>query len=104
MNEPQQPEENPYEATQVADIATSVSDRQKPGTVAVLFSVILGLVVAVIAFGATFFFTCLGVLSIDGMNEDNGMVFASLVAGPTAVAAFIFTVWGFLKIVRAFKR
>lgn len=32
MSEPQQPEDNPYLATQVADIATSVSDRSRPGT------------------------------------------------------------------------
>ena len=105
MNEPapQQPDENPYLATQVADIATSVSDRSKPGTVAIVFSVMTGLAVALLTFAATFFFTCLGVNSIDGLRSEFGMVIVFVVAGLTTVAAFVFTVWGFLKVVRALK-
>ena len=100
-----QPEENPYLATQVADVAGSVSDRSQPGTVAIVFSVMTGLAVAVLTFGATFFFTCLGVNSIDGLRDPFfGMVIVCVVAGLTTVAAFVFTVWGFLKIVRSLKR
>ena len=105
MNEPQQPEQNPYEATQVAEMATSVTDRQKPGTVAVAFSVVLGLVLAVIAFGVSFFATCVGLVGIGAVDVDSalGLAFLFLVAGLTAVAAFVFTVWGLLTIVRALK-
>ncbi len=104
MPESQQPEDNPYLATQVADVAGSVSDRSQPGTVAIVFSVMTGLAVAVLTFGVTFFFTCLGVNSIDGLRGEFGMVIACVVAGVTTVAAFVFTVWGFLKIVRSLKR
>lgn len=106
MNEPKpQPEQNPYEATQVAEMATSVTDRQKPGTVAVAFSVVLGLVLAVIAFGVSFFATCVGLVGIGAVDVDSalGLAFLFLVAGLTAVAAFVFTVWGLPKIVRALK-
>lgn len=103
MSEPQQPEDNPYLATQVADIATSVSDRSRLGTAAIVFSVMAGLAVAVLTFGATFFFTCLGVNSIDGLGNEFRVVIVFGVAGLTTVAAFVFTVWGFLKIVRSLK-
>lgn len=108
MNEPTpQPEENPYRASQVADIATSVSDRSQPGPVAIVFSVMTGLAVAVLTFCATFFFTCLGVISVasDGpMSGDFGMAVVFVVAGLATVAAFVFTVMGFLKVVRSRKR
>ena len=89
MSEPQQPEDNPYLATQVADIAGSVSDRSQPGKVAIVFSVMTGLAVAVLTFGVTFFFTCLGVNSIDGLRDEFGMVIVFVVAGLTTVAAFL---------------
>ena len=82
MNEPKpQPEQNPYEATQVAEMATSVTDRQKPGTVAVAFSVVLGLAVAVIAFGVSFFATCVGLDGIGAVDVDSasGTAFLLLV-------------------------
>jgi len=104
MNKPQPSEENPYIATELTDIATSVTDRQKPSTVAVVFSVVLGLVVAVLVFGASFFFTCLGVMSVRSLDNEFGMVATFLVASLTAVAAFVFTVWGRLKILRALKK
>ena len=104
MNEPKpKPEENPYLATQVEDISTSVSDRSQPGTLAIVFSVATGLAVAVLTFGVTFFFTCLGVNSIYGSRSEHYMVIVFVVAGLTTVAAFVFTVWGFLKVVRALK-
>ena len=104
MSEPHSAEENPYLATQVADISTSGSDRSQPGTLAIVFSVMTGLAVAVLTFGVTFFFTCLGVNSIDGLRSEFGMVIVFVVAGLTTVAAFVFTVWGCLKVVRALKR
>jgi hypothetical protein len=104
MNEPTpQPEENPYLATQVADVASSAPERSQPGTAAIVFSVITGLAVAVLTFGVTFFFTCVGVNSIDGLRSEFGMVIVFVVAGLTTVATFVFTVWGFLKIVRSLK-
>jgi hypothetical protein len=103
MNNSQQSEENPYIAPQVTDIAASVTPRQKPSTVAVVISVVLGIVVAVLVFGVSFFFTCLGVMSVRSLDNEFGMVVTFLVASLTAVAAFVFTVWGLLKIVRALK-
>ena len=38
MSEPQQPEDNPYLATQVADIARTAGDRKAPGPVATFIS------------------------------------------------------------------
>jgi len=91
-------------ASQVADISTSASDRSHPGAVAIVFSVMTGLAVAVLAFAATFFFTCLGVNSIDGLRGDFGMALVFVTTAVTTVAAFVFTVWGCLKIVRSLKR
>ncbi len=105
MSEPTpQPEENPYLATEVADISTSVSDRSQPGTVAIVFSVMTGLAVAVLTFVATFFITCLGVISIDNRSNEFGMVLVFGIAGVTTAAAFAFTVWGCLKIARSLKK
>ena len=105
MNEPtSQPDENPYLATEVAEIATSVSDRSRPGAVAIVFSVMTGLAVAVLTFAATFFFTCLGLNSVDSLRGDFGMVLVFGITGVTTIAAFVFTVWGFLKVVRSLKR
>ena len=91
MNEPTpQPEENPYLASQVADI-----------------SVMTGLAVAVLTFCATFVVTCLGVISVGPvarMPSGFGLAVVFVVAGLTTVAAFVFTVKGFLKVVRSLKR
>ncbi len=94
---------NPYIASEVTDIATSVTDRRKPGALAVVMSVALGLVVAVLVFGATFFFTCLGVMSVGSLDNEFGMVLTFSVASLTTVAAFVFAVRGFLKIASAMK-
>lgn len=105
MNEPtSQPDENPYLATEVAEIATSVSDRSKPGAVVIVFSVMTGLAVAVLTFVATFFITCLGVISIDSRGSEFGMVMVFVISGVTTAAAFAFTVWGCLKIGRSLKK
>lgn len=105
MNEPTpQPEDNPYLATQVADIATSVSDRSQPGPVAIVFSVMTGLAVAVLTFCATFVVTCLGVISVGPVARMPRLAVVFVVAGLTTVAAFVFTVKGFLKVVRSLKR
>ncbi len=108
MNEPTpQPEENPYLASQVADIATSVSDRSQPGPVAIVFSVMTGLAVAVLTFCATFVVTCLGVISVGPvarMPSGFGLAVVFVVAGLTTVAAFVFTVKEFFKVVRSLKR
>ena len=103
MSEQQPPEDNPYVATQVADVATSEIERQKPGIVAVLLSVILGLVAGLIAFGATFFFTCLGVASLGGMDSGVGALAVFSVSVVTGLVAFVFTFRGFQTMVRTFK-
>ena len=97
MNEPaSQPEENPYLVTQVADVATSVSNQSRPSTAAIGCSVMAGLAVAVPAFVVT----CEAVIFFDGLRDGVGIG----ILGVTTVAAFVFTTWGFLKIVRALKR
>lgn len=102
MSEPPPPDDNPYVATQVADVATSEIERQKPGIVAVVVSVILGLVAGLIAFGATFFFTCLGVASLGGMDYVGPLELFS-VSVVTGLVAFVFTFRGFQVLVRTFK-
>ena len=103
MSEPQPPEDNPYVATQVADVATSEIDRRKPGIVAIVLSVILGLVAGVIAFGATFFFTCLGVASLGGMESDVGIMGVFAVSVVTGLTAFVFAFRGIQIMVRSFS-
>jgi len=103
MSEPQPPEDNPYEATQVADVATSEIDRRKPGIVAVVLSVILGLVAGLIAFGATFFFTCLGVASLSGMESGFGTLGVFSVSVVTGLIAFVFAFRGIQIMVRSFS-
>ena len=96
MNEPaSQPEENPYLVTQVADVATSVSNQSRPSTAAIGCSVMAGLAVAVPAF----VITC-EALIFTRIRDEVGIG----IIGVTTVAAFVFTVWGFRKIVRALKR
>lgn len=103
MSEPTPTEDNPYMATQVADIATSEIERPKPGIVAVVLSVILGLLAGLLAFGATFFFTCLGVASLGGMDSGFGVLTVFSVSVVTGLVAFVFTIRGFLMMVRTFK-
>jgi hypothetical protein len=97
---PEPPDINPYVAPEVTEVAASATDRRKPGTVAVVISVVLGLVVAVFVFAATFFFTCVGVMSTRILDNEFGMLLIFLVASLTTVAAFVFAVRGFLKIAR----
>ena len=98
------PEPNPYEVSPFTDPAATPGQRSKPGPVAVVFSVILGLVVAVVMFCVTFFFTCLGMMSVQKPDINAaGEVIVFAVAGVTAIASFIFTYWGMLKLVRMFK-
>ena len=67
-------------------------------------TVVLGLAVAVAVFGVTFFFTCLGIYSIGSLDNAAGAVIVWGVAILTAVGAFFFTLWGMLKVIRAFKK
>ncbi len=99
------PEPNPYEVSPFTDPVVIRDDRLKPGPVAIVFSVILGLLVAVVMFCVTFFFTCLGMMSVQKPDINAaGEVIVFAVAGVTAIASFIFTYWGVLKLVRMFKR
>ena len=103
MNEPHPPEENPYVVRQVADAATSQIEQRKPGIVAIVLSVILGLVLGLIAFGATFFFTCLGVASVAGMDSGFGVLTVFFVSVITGLVAFVFTFRGIQIVVRSFE-
>ncbi len=99
-----EPEPNPYEVSPFAELAASPDQRSKPGPVAVVFSVILGLVVAIAMFCVTFFVTCLGVSSVRELDNEFGFFIMCAIAGLTAIAAFLFTYWGIMKLVRMFKR
>lgn len=107
MSEPQSPDDNPYLASQVPDIATSVGDRKTLGTVAIIFAILLGVTTAVVTFCMTFFFTCLGLTGLvpgrGGWTSDAALPLSMLVGVVTAIAATWFAVWGFLKVVRAMK-
>ena len=95
---------NPYIASEVMERVVDQSQRSQPGPLAIISSVLLGLVVAFVVFVATFFFTCLGLSSTKTLDNRFGFVLLLLIAGITAIAAFVFTLWGILKIVRAMKQ
>ncbi len=101
---PEPPDANPYVASEVTDRVIDPLRSRQPGPVAIFFSVVTGLVVACLTFGATFFVTCLGLNSTKSMNNEFGIAMVFGIAGLTAIAAFVFTLWGFLKIVRAMKQ
>ena len=103
MSEPQKPEDNPYLATQVADIAGAADDRKSPGPVAIIFAILLGATTAVVTFCLTFFFTCLGMTGPGGSTGEIVFPISLLVGAVTAIALTWFAVWGFLKIVKALK-
>ncbi len=103
MSESQQPENNPYLATQVADVARTVGDRKTPGPVAIIFAILLGAVTAIVTFCVTFFFTCLGLTGPGGSGSNATLPAAILVGILTAIALTWFAVWGFLKIVTALR-
>ncbi len=103
MSESQQPENNPYLATQVADVARTAGDRKTPGPVAIIFAILLGAVTAIVTFCATFFFTCLGLTSPGGSTTYATFPAAILVGIVTAIALTWFAVWGFLKLVTSLK-
>lgn len=103
MSDPQQPEDNPYLTTQVADVAQTVGDRKTPGPVAIIFAILLGAATAVVTFCVTFFFTCLGLTGPGGSGSNATFPAAILVGILTAIALTWFAVWGFLKIVTALK-
>ena len=96
-------DDNPFTASEFRERVADPSKRSKPGPIAVFFSVVLGLVVAVVVFAATFFFTCLGVSSIKGLDNEFGFALICGIAGITAIATFAFTFRGIQKIVRALK-
>ncbi len=103
MSEPQKPEDNPYVATQVADIATTAGDRRAPGPVAILFAVVLGAATAIVTFCLTFFFTCLGLPNVAPSFDSTVLVIVFGIAIATTIAVTWFAVWGFLKLVSAVK-
>ena len=59
MSEPQKPEDNPYLASQVADVPLSEGNKT-PGPFTIIAAILIGGVTAVVTFGLTFFFTGLG--------------------------------------------
>lgn len=103
MTELNEDHSNPYEASAVPDQSIAPLSRSQPGPVAIVFSVFIGLTVAVVTFAVTFFFTCLGLTPTRAIDNEFGFIILILIAGITAIAAFVFTTWGILKIVRALK-
>jgi hypothetical protein len=99
-----EPDDNPFLAPQSKDFARDARARGEPGVVATIIGVIAGLIIAVVMFCVTFFFTCLGVLSIDDPIGAFGESLVFAVAGITAAASFAFTVWGIRRISAAIRR
>ena len=94
------PEPSPYEAPNVVDASPQFT--KKAGPIAVLFGIVLASVLGVITFVLSFFFTCLGVTSMTSNGELEAVIVYGI-SGLTAIAAFIFSFRGFLKIVEGFK-
>ncbi len=97
------PDTNPYEVMPFPDSVASPDERSKPGPVAVVCSVIVGLLASVVLGIATFVATCLGVYEYSRADETS-VAIAIPVAVLTGAAAFLFTYWGMLKLVKMFKR
>jgi hypothetical protein len=99
-NEASSSEPDPYTVPEVPDIPPNTSRRAGP--IAIFFGFLIACVLAAVAFGLSFFFTCLGVVSIAG-DGPFALILVWTISGLTTVAAFAFSLWGFLKIVVAIK-
>jgi drug/metabolite transporter (DMT)-like permease len=93
-----EPDDNPFLAPQSKDIARDVRPRGKPSVLATVVGVIVGLMIAAVVFCGTFFVTCLGLLSFTQQPGELGEISVFVISGLTAVAAFVFTVWGIRRI------
>jgi hypothetical protein len=98
MSESQKPEDNPYLATQVADVPLSEGNKT-PGPLTIITAILIGGVTAVVTFCVTFFFTCLGLADFGGSSSGATLTTVALIAIVTAIIVTWFAVWGFLKIV-----
>ena len=98
-------DQNPYEVAQVGGMNpfSEPARPRPPGPIAIFFSVVLGLTVAAVTLCVTFLFTFPGVRSTQSLNDEGGIVIVVLVSALTAIVAFVFTVWGLLKMGKLFR-
>jgi len=95
------PGPDPYIAPDVLDIPADMS--QKAGPIAIFFGFVIACALAAATFVLSFFFTCLGVVSVVG-DGNFAWILVWGISGLTTIAAFAFSLWGFLKVVEGFKR
>lgn len=104
LDQPDPPdEENLFAAPTTSERAHSTSEPNKPGPLAVALSVLAAILVAIPVFMATFFFTCVGMSLVFGMDSDPGVVVVSLIALATAIVSMVLVTKGLLALVRAYK-
>jgi hypothetical protein len=100
--EPNSSNQNPYEVMEFTERDKVVDRARPPGLIVSFLSVVLGLVVATAAFGASFLI-CLGLVS-EGTLADEAR--AAIVFGVSLlvfITAFLLTVWGLLKTGKLFR-
>ncbi|MFN9719626.1 MAG: hypothetical protein ACK58L_13080 [Planctomycetota bacterium] len=96
-------EENLFAAPVASERAYATSESNQPGPLAVTLSILVAILIAIPVFMATFFFTCLGLSSIRGIDDEPGIVVVFLIALGTAILSIVLVTRGLLALVRAFK-
>jgi hypothetical protein len=100
--ESQSSDPNPYEVAEVTEPDVFLDRSRPPGLIVTFLTVVLGLVVATAAFGASFLI-CLGLVSTSTLPNAAGVAIVFGVSGLAFIATFLFTVWGLLKTGKLFR-
>ena len=100
ISETQQPNDNQFQTTEGTDSSATVGHSEVPGKVAIVFSIVAGLAMALITLVGTFCFTYIGLNSVNGLQNGIGLILAFILAGITSVAAFGLTIFQFRDRVR----
>ncbi len=101
--ESEPPQDNLFAAPTSIDRPSAGSPGNAPGTLAIVVSVIIAILVSIPVFMVTFFFTCIGMSSIQALNNEAGIVVVTVIAGATSILSLILVTKGLLALVRAFK-
>ena len=108
MTDPRQPEEpveeNLFAAPQSIEYSQSVQKEYQPGGIAYTISILIAVAVSIPVFMATFFFTCLGVISVKALDNEAGLAVTGIIALATSVVSLILVTKGVLALIRLFHR
>jgi hypothetical protein len=108
MNDPQQPEEpseeNLFAAPLSIEHARSIQPEYQPGGIAYTISILIAVAVSIPVFMVTFFFTCLGVISVKSLDNEAGLAITAIIALATTIVSLILVTKGILALIRLFHR